>query len=365
MFYGIAIVRSYASQFSEKCILKLMDLQQNVPLSNYSTMKLGGPAAYLLEVNDQQTMINAIQQAKKYKLPIIMIGGGSNTLWQDQGFPGLVIVNRISGFEVISEDETGTYINIGAGEIWDNAVEKTVNMGLSGIECLSLIPGRAGATPIQNVGAYGQDISQTLVTITAYDSTQDSLVTIPTSDCNFGYRKSRFNNEDKDRFFITNITLLLTKINPMPPFYSSLANYLTKNNITTYTPAILRQAVINIRKSKLPDPDVIPNCGSFFGNPIIDLSTFAIIEEQYPYIPHWPTSKGTVKLSAAWLIDQVGFHDYYDNETGIATYSYQSLVFINKSAKSTADLLKFASKVNTAVQERFNITLTREPLLLP
>jgi len=342
-----------------------MEFQQNVPLSNYSTMKLGGPASYLLEAEDINSMIQAIKIAKKNNQPIIMIGGGSNTIWKDEGFSGLVIVNRISGFEVLSQDEIGTYINIGAGEIWDEVVAKSVNMNLSGIECLSLIPGRTGATPIQNVGAYGQEISQTLVTITAYDLQAESMVTIPASDCNFGYRQSRFNKTDKGRYFITSITLLLSKINPMPPFYPSLSEYLANNNISNYTPSVIRQAVIDIRKAKLPDPNIIANCGSFFSNPIIDSSTFSLLAENYPNIPHWSTEDGLIKLSAAWLIDQVGFHDYYDPETGIATYPTQTLVLINKAAKSTAALLKFADRIKTTVNERFAIELTQEPILLP
>jgi len=351
--------------FTKKVYLILMNFQQNLLLSNYSTMKLGGPASYLLEVQDQQTMINAIQEAQQHNQPIIMIGGGSNTIWRDEGFQGLVLVNRISGFKVISSDETGTYITIGAGEVWDRVVEKSTRMGLSGIECLSLIPGRAGATPIQNVGAYGQDISQTLVTVTAYDLNANQLVTLPASDCSFGYRKSRFNGVDRGRFFITDITLLLTKINLMPPLYPSLNEYLLKNSIQAHDPATLRQAVINIRKNKLPDPDVIPNCGSFFSNPSIDQSTLMALLENYPNMPNWPTENGAIKLSAAWLINQVGYQDYYDEETGIATYPSQSLVFINKTARSTADLLKFANKVKTAVKERFGVSLIQEPLLLP
>ncbi len=342
-----------------------MEFQQNVSLSNYSTMKLGGTASCLLEVEDINSMIQAIKIAKKNNQPIIMIGGGSNTIWKDEGFPGLVIVNRICGFEIVSQEEIGTYINIGAGEIWDEVVAKSVNMGLSGIECLSLIPGRAGATPIQNVGAYGQEISQTLVTVTAYDMLSETLLTIPASDCNFGYRQSRFNKTDKGRYFITGITLLLSKLKPMPPFYPSLSEYLANNNIFNYTSSIIRQAIIDIRSSKLPDPNIIANCGSFFRNPIIEPSSFSLLAETYPNIPNWSTEDGLIKLSAAWLIDQVGFHDYYDSETGIATYPTQTLVLINKTARSTADLLKFADKIKKAVNERFGIELTQEPILLP
>lgn len=342
-----------------------MDLAQNVPLSQYSTMRLGGNAHYLLEITDSKVMATAIETAKQNNLPVIMIGDGSNIIWRDEGYPGLVLVNRITGFEVINEDETGTYISVGSGENWDYVVQRSVDMGLSGIEFLSLIPGTAGATPIQNVGAYGKDISQSLVTITAYDSIEQKLVTIAGSDCNFSYRSSRFNTTDKGRFYITAITFMLTKINPMPPFYPALTTYLEDKQITNYTPANIRQAVINIRKSKLPDPKIIPNCGSFFANPIVDRSVFESITENYPSVPHWPQDNGQVKLSAAWLIDQAGFHDYYDKETGMATCATQSLVFINRSAKSTADLINFTNKVRTAITDKFNVSLKQEPLLLP
>ena len=342
-----------------------MQAQENVHLSQYSTMRLGGSAAYLGIVEDQASMLQAMDNARNYNIPLIMIGGGSNIIWRDEGFPGLVLVNRITGFEVTNEDEIGTYISIGSGENWDSVVERTVNMGLSGIECLSLIPGTAGATPIQNVGAYGQDISQVLVTLTAYDSSNGQMVTLAASDCNFGYRVSRFNTYDKGRFFISSITLLLRKINPMPPFYPALATYLEQHDIKQYTPKTLRDAVIDIRQKKLPDPAIIPNCGSFFANPIVDPTQLETLQEDYSGLPHWTTDNDLIKLSAAWLVSKAGFEDYFDQDTGIATCPTQPLVFINRSAKTTADLMKFADKVKTKVKQQFGVELTQEPLLLP
>lgn len=343
----------------------LMELQQNVPLSIYSTMRLGGHAAYLLEITDTQTLIEAVNMAQDHNLPVIVVGNGSNIIWRDEGFPGLVLVNRIQGFETTTQDDEGAYLTIGAGENWDSVVQRTVEMGLSGIECLSLIPGTVGATPVQNVGAYGQDISQVLMTLTAYDSKVKNMVTLTASDCNFGYRKSIFNTTEKGRYFITSITILLSKNKPMPPFYPAVTSYLDGHGIKAYTATSLRQAVVDIRSSKLPDPNVTPNCGSFFGNPIVDRSVYSLLEEDYPNIPHWMTEDGQVKLSAAWLIDQVGFHDFFDEETGMATWSLQPLVFINHSAKSTADLMKFSEKVKSKVRQQFNIDLVQEPLLLP
>ncbi len=342
-----------------------MEIQSNILLKQYSTMQLGGPALYLVVVNDTSQLLEAAQYAKSNNLPIIVIGSGSNIVWRDEGFPGLVIVNRIKGFEVTSNDEFGTYLTVGAGEEWDDVVKQSVEQGLSGIECLSLIPGTAGATPVQNVGAYGQDISQTLVTVTAYDLNTGSMVTLAAGDCKFAYRTSIFNTSEKGRYLITAITLMLNRNNPMPPFYQSLASYLEKRGISDYTPAVLRKAVIDIRQAKLPDPAIVPNCGSFFANPEIDSFQLAAIQENYPAVPNWPTADGQVKLSAAWLIEQAGFKDYLDPVYGIATWPTQSLVFVNRSATSTADLLKFADKVKAKVAEQFSINLRMEPLLLP
>ena len=338
---------------------------QNIPLSNYSTMKLGGKAAYFLEVNTQAALVEAASNAKNYNIPLLVIGGGSNIIWRDEGFPGLVIVNRIGGFEVASQDDFGTYITVGAGENWDSVVERSVGLGLSGIECLSLIPGTAGATPIQNVGAYGQEIARSLVTVTAYDLEEGKMVTLPAADCSFSYRSSIFKTTSKGRYQITAITLLLTKNPPMPPFYPSLANYLEQHAIKQYSPAVLRDAVCAIRRSKLPDPLVTPNCGSFFANPLVDPSLLSALEEHYAAVPHWDGGNGQIKLSAAWLIEKAGFADYYDEETGIATWPQQPLVFVNRSAKATTDLLKFADMVSAKVKEMFSVDLVREPELLP
>ncbi len=342
-----------------------MQIQSGVSLSQYSTMRLGGPASYLVAVNDTAQLIEAAQNAKANNIPVIVIGKGSNIIWRDEGFPGLVIVNQIKGYEMISNDEFGTYLTIGAGEEWDSVVKRSVEQGLSGIECLSLIPGTAGATPVQNVGAYGQDISQTLVTVTAYDLNSQTMVTLAAGDCKFAYRTSIFNTSEKGRYLITAITLMLSRNNPLPPFYQSVASYLEERGIREYTPAVLRKAVIDIRQAKLPDPSLTPNCGSFFANPEIDSFHLASIQENYPAVPNWPAAEGQVKLSAAWLIEQAGFKDYLDPQYGIATWPKQPLVFVNRSAKNTADLLKFADKVKTKVAEQFSVNLRMEPLLLP
>lgn len=327
-------------------------------------MGLGGQAAYLCRVTQRDEVAQAVAWAQQKGVAAIMIGDGSNIVWRDEGYNGLVIVNDITSFEIFDEDDDNLYLTVGAGETWDTVVERCVAAGLTGIEALSLIPGKTGATPVQNVGAYGQEISQTLTTVEAFDGQTNQLINLPASDCAFGYRTSRFKTTDRGRFFITAITLHLRRGNPLPPFYGSVQAYFAENNITDPTPATLRQAVIAIRSAKLPDPAVVRNCGSFFANPIISQTQFADLNANFENLPHWPADKG-VKIPAAWLIEQVGFKDVHDSATGMATWPRQPLVLVNEKADKTADLLAFKQKIVEAVQAKFGITLEQEPELLP
>lgn len=343
--------------------MKRMDPQQNVSLTAYSTMGLGGPAAWLTDITSREQVPQALAWANERQLPVVMIGGGSNIIWGDAGWSGLVMVNKIQGYETLEIDDVNVYITVGSGENWDSVVARSVEAGLTGIEALSLIPGTAGATPVQNVGAYGQEIAETLLTVEAYDSQANSFVTITGSDCGFAYRTSRFKTSDRGRFYITGLTLNLRRGNPLPPFYGAVQTYFTEHQITQYTPATLRQAVLDIRANKLPDPAMVHNTGSFFGNPIVPEAKFNELSLQYDPLPHWPADGG-IKLSAAWLIEQVGLKDVHDQETGMATWPTQPLVLVNEHARSTAELLKFKQKVVSAVQAKFGVTLEQEPELL-
>lgn len=328
-------------------------------------MGLGGTASYYCEVTARQDVSEAVDWAKTNNLPMLMVGGGSNIVWRDEGFPGLIIVNRIAGFTTYDEDELNTYVTIGAGENWDSVVARTVELGLSGIEALSIIPGTAGATPVQNVGAYGQEISDTLATLEAFDSQSNSFVTLRGSECGFSYRTSRFKTNDRGRYIILSLTLHLFRTNPMPPFYPAVQAYFDANGITSYTPATVREAVVAIRSAKLPDPAVVHNNGSFFANPIVDTAILTQLRADHGDLPNWPLEDGRVKISAAWLIERAGFKGYQDTETGMATWPAQPLVLVNEHAKTTADLLAFKQKIVSTVQERFGILLEQEPELLP
>lgn len=342
----------------------IMQIQENVSLGAYSTMRLGGPARYLADITSRNELAEGVAWAEQNQVPFIVIGSGSNIVWDDPGFPGLVMVNKIPGYEIYELDAENVYLTIGAGENWDSVVERSVAAGLSGIENLSLIPGTAGATPVQNVGAYGREIAEVLTTLEAYDCKDKKIVNLRASECGFSYRSSRFKNAEKGRFLISSITLQLTRKPPSPPFYDSLQRYLTQHEIEEYTPAAIREAVIAIRSAKLPDPAVVANNGSFFSNPIISAGLLHTIQRQYPALPFWQMQPGTVKLPAGWLIEQCGLRDFHDPETGMATWKNQALVLVNEHAKTTADLKKFKQKIIDAVQTKFGITLEQEPELI-
>jgi UDP-N-acetylmuramate dehydrogenase len=341
-----------------------MYILESVPLSSYSTMRLGGNAAYLTEISDRSEIIKAVAWAAERQVPIIMIGEGSNIVWRDEGFPGLVLVNRIMRFESFQEDESNLYLTVGAGENWDSVVQRSVELGFSGLEELSLIPGTAGATPVQNVGAYGREVKDVLTTVEAFDTHKGELVTIPMIDCEFGYRTSRFKTTDRGRFLISAVTFHLTKRVITPPFYEALQRYLDEHHLSEFTPQVIRDAVIAIRSAKLPDPKIVANNGSFFQNPRLTHEQFDHLSEMFPNILYWK-DENMIKLSAAWLIEQAGFKGLHDSETGMTTWEKQPLILVNENAKSTNDLLIFRQKIMDAVQAKFGITLQQEPELLP
>lgn len=345
-----------------------MNIAKNVSLANYSTMRLGGITDFLAEVHSRDELAEAWAWAKSRQLPVIMVGGGSNIFWQDAGFRGLVLVNKVMGYEDTAEDDGSHTLHIGGGEVWDSVVARSVVNGLTGIEALSLIPGSAGATPVQNVGAYGQEIAQTLVSVEAFDTETGEFTTLANADCGFSYRNSKFkgNGEWRGRYFITALTLRLTVGNPLPPFYGAVQAYLEANPTDEpITPVVLRDAVIAIRSAKLPDVATVANNGSFFANPIVDDVQLHDLLKASPEMPHWPLEAGGAKIPAAWLIEQCGFKDYHDDATGMATWPKQPLVLVNEHAQTTSDLLAFRDRLADTVAEKFHIALTQEPELLP
>jgi len=337
-----------------------MQVYTNIPLKNYLTMKIGGNARFMTEVHAPQELAEVYKNSKKQNLPVFVLGGGSNVIATDKGFNGLVIRIKIPGFEVISEDSSFATIKIGAGENWDMVVEKAVQMNLSGIEAMSAIPGTAGAAPVQNTGAYGQEIADTLVSLEAYDSQTDSFVTLLNEECGFSYRNSIFRDKEYGRYVITSITLKLSKTLPQPPFYDSLQRYLDEHNIKIYTQEIIRNTVIAIRKEKLPDPKVMPNTGSFFKNGLVEKWQLENLKNINPDTPTYDMGDGTYKVPSGWLIEQVGLKGQALH--GMKVYDKNALVLVNESAKSYDDLALARDEIIGKVRDTFHIQIEQEPL---
>lgn len=337
-----------------------MKILKDQSLKDYSTMRLGGRASFLSIIESEKDLLDSLDFAEENQLETLMVGSGSNIIWKEEGYKGLLLVNRIKGKKI-----SGNRFICCSGEIWDDAVDFTVEHDLSGLECMSLIPGTAGATPVQNVGAYGQEVSDRIESIRAYDKQKRTFVALANGDCGFAYRDSIF-RRSPGRYFLTEITFILEKEHLSPPFYSALQDYLNQKKINDYTPASLRRAVINIRSAKLPDPAVVANCGSFFKNPIISIDAYERIKQDYKEeeIPAWAHGNG-FKVSAAWLLNEAGFKDAHDKKSGMGTWPSQTLVLINEKAESSRDLMNFKTTIEKKVKKKFNIELEMEPLLLP
>lgn len=322
-------------------------------------MRLGGPARFMTEVHTPEEVAEVCRKATSQGLKIFILGGGSNVIVPDSGFDGIVIRNRILGFE--TTDEPGrTTIKVGAGENWDETVKRTVDMNLSGIEAMSAIPGTAGAAPVQNVGAYGQEIAETLVSLEAYDTLGDGFVTLQNTDCGFSYRHSIFRGEAAGRYVITSITLQLYKTPPQQPFYKAVQDYFDQHNITIYTPAAIRDAVIAIRTDKLPDPKLLPNTGSFFKNAIIEDWQLRELKNEYPDIPTYDLPDGRFKIPTGWLIEKAGLKG--KTLHGMHVHDKNALVLINESAQSYSDLAAARDEIIGTVRDTFHIIIEQEPL---
>ncbi len=314
----------------------------------------------MITINRTDELEQAINKVLDKQLTLFVMGGGSNTIAKDEDFKGVVLLNKIRGFKILSEDPSQVTIKLGAGENWDDVVAKTVEMGLSGIEALSNIPGTVGAAPVQNIGAYGQEFSSSLIELEAYDTHERKFVVLDNTACGFAYRTSIFKTTAKDRYIITSVTLSLSHTAMQPPFYASLQKYLDENNIQYYTPKAIRDAVIAIRRNRLPNPEIYPNAGSFFKNPIIEKWLLDEIRKSHDDIPTFDMGQGSYKVPAGWLIEQVEKKDYAAHN--FKTYEKNALVIINQGNGSYTDLSAFRNEIISAVRDEFRITLEQEPV---
>lgn len=337
-----------------------MDIHTNIPLKNLTTMKLGGPAKYFAEAHSVQELHELYSNAQTKNIPVFILSGGSNVIAHDEGYDGLILRIRIPGFEVITDDLNTTTIKVGAGELWDDVVRRSVEMRLSGIEAMSAIPGYAGAAPVQNIGAYGQEIADTLTSLEAYDTQTHRIITLQNADCEFSYRHSIFRGSEQGRYVITSITLTLSKNLPTAPFYDSLQAYFDEHSVTVFTQQVVREAVIAIRTDKLPDPVIHPNSGSFFKNALIESWQRDELLAAFPNAKTYDMGDGKVKVPSGWLIETAGFKGKLLN--GIRVNEKNALVLINESATSYAELASARDEIINTIRDTFRIDITQEPL---
>ena len=333
-----------------------MRVNENILISSLTTMRLGGPARYVIEAETPRDVADAYGFARVFNLPVFILGYGANTIGHDEGFNGIIIINRMSG---ITEEptENGLRLKIMGGEYWDNVVEYACQKGLTGIEALSKIPGLTGAAPVQNIGAYGQEIADALVSIDAYDTATGTFCTLTKDELGFSYRHSILNTTEAGRYFVISITLELHTGQMQRPFYNSIEAYLDEHNITNYSPASIRAVVSAIRADKLPDPTEKPSSGSFFKNIYLTEADAEAAESKGIPVRR---DNGNYKISSAWLIEQCGFkgkliHGFRVNEKA-------PLVLINESAQSYHDLDQARSKIINKIYDKFGYWLEQEPV---
>jgi UDP-N-acetylmuramate dehydrogenase len=345
-------------------------IREQVSLAPYTTFGVGGPARFFCELTNESTLSEALGFAQERGVPVFFLGGGSNLIVSDTGFDGLVIRLATRGIE---EDERGgkMHFTVAAGEDWDAFVAHTVARDCAGVECMSGIPGTCGAAPIQNIGAYGQEVKNTITAIRCYDRHTGSVVTLSNAECGFSYRTSIFNSNSsaRDRYVVLAVTFALTPNGSPSIRYADLQRYFEGKPQPSLQE--VRAAVRAIRASKgmlLQDGD--PDChsaGSFFKNPIVSVSELATLKPTLdavgkPY-PTFPASDGHLKLSAAWLVENAGFpRGYGEGRVGIS--SKHTLALTNRGAATAAEVVTFARKVQSGVHERFGIELSPEPVMV-
>ena len=346
-----------------------MEFREQVPLAPYTTLRVGGRARWFGEAASVDDIREALRFAREQQVGLFVLGGGSNLLVSDQGFPGLVLRIALRGLEF-----EGDSLNAAAGEDWDAVVLASVEAGLAGIECLSGIPGTTGGTPIQNVGAYGQEVSSTIAEVEAIDAATGGTVSLSGEDCGFGYRRSRFHRRDaaqaSPNLILTSVCYKLREaaasLLPSQPVYPELQRAL--RDVAKPTLADVRQAVMQLRRGKgmllvEGDPDS-RSAGSFFKNPIVTASLADEIAATAAEMPRWDSPSGGVKLSAAWLIERAGYtRGFALGGAGIS--SKHTLALVNRDSATAAEIAALRDLIAGGVYERFEVALQQEPVNVP
>jgi UDP-N-acetylmuramate dehydrogenase len=330
-----------------------MQIQKNISLLSYNSFHLDARADEFVSV----TSVEDLQNVLETKEPRLVLGGGSNILLTDN-LHGLVLKIDITGIDEVKEDNTHVYVRAGAGQVWHEFVEYTMRKNWGGLENLSLIPGSVGAAPIQNIGAYGVELKDIFYELEAFDRLEKKVYSFGVNDCQFGYRDSIFKSTKKNRYIILNVTFVLNKFPELNTSYGAIREELKKLHVGSPGIQDVSQAVIRIRRSKLPDPAEIGNAGSFFKNPVVDQSVFLSLSDQYPEMPAYPHEDKSVKLAAGWLIEQCGWRGYRKGDAGV--HAHQALVLVNHGKATGKEIFDLSEKIQKSVHKKFGVLLERE-----
>ncbi len=333
--------------------------QANFDLKSYNTFGISAKCSFFGTFSSVEELKSSLTEVKRLNLPLMILGGGSNILLT-KDYHGIVLRNEIKGFAIINETENQVIVKSGAGEVWHEFVMKCLDHNLAGIENLSLIPGSVGASPMQNIGAYGVEIKDVFHRLEALHIESGEIHLFDKSGCRFGYRESVFKRELKDQYVITSVEFELQKNARVNTSYGAINEELANKKITKPTIKDVSDAVIAIRQSKLPDPKVIGNAGSFFKNPVIDIELAKKILLEYPEMPNYPdrSNSNQTKLAAGWLIEQAGFKGKRIENYGVHTK--QALVLVNYGGSEGKDIYNLSSDILAAVKEKFGVDLERE-----
>jgi UDP-N-acetylmuramate dehydrogenase len=334
-----------------------MTIQENVSLKSYNTFGIDAIAKYFASFNgvtELEEILNSKLQTPNSKL---VLGGGSNILLT-KNFDGIVLKNEIKGIEFIKEDDGHVYVKAGAGENWHQFVLYCVDNNYAGVENLSLIPGNVGASPMQNIGAYGVEIKDVFYELEAFHKIDGAVQKFSLQDCEFGYRESVFKNKYKDQFVITDVTYRLNKKPSFNTSYGAIEQELEKMGVKELSIQAISQAVINIRTTKLPDPKEIGNAGSFFKNPIISNEQYLELKENFPGIVAFPSGNHHTKLAAGWLIEQCGWKGYRKGDAGC--YPKQALVLVNYGKATGEEIFGLSDEIIDSVKKTYGVVLERE-----
>ncbi|TAE90807.1 MAG: UDP-N-acetylmuramate dehydrogenase [Bacteroidetes bacterium] len=334
-----------------------MNIQQNISLKAYNTFGIDVKAKEFVVINSMDELCILCAAFNLTDRKILVLGGGSNLLLT-KDFDGMVIKMSLKGIEMVGENDDYVWVKCMAGEVWHDFVMYSIANNLGGLENLSLIPGCVGAAPMQNIGAYGVEIKDTFDSLEAVEIATGEVVSFNNKDCNFGYRESIFKQEAKGRYIIASVTFRLSKKPVFNVSYGAIQQTLAKNGITTPTVKAVSDAVISIRKSKLPDPAVLGNAGSFFKNPEIPQADFNQLKSLYPDIVGYPASNGCIKIAAGWLIEQCGWKGKVVGNTG--SHKDQALVLVNYGGATGNEIWQLALDIKNSVMDKFGITINPE-----